>query len=889
MEPPDSGPQWIGRYKILGRLGSGGMGEVFLAWDPQLKRKVAIKRILRRSDLSPEQWERFIQEAQLAANVHHPNVVEIYDLLADHEAIVMEYIDGRTLAERLAAGQLETAQILRLALEIASGLEAAHKAGLIHRDLKAANVLITSEGHAKIGDFGLARPAVRPPEEPGLTRKGVVMGTPHAMSPEQVRGEDVDKRSDLFSLGSLCHEMLTGHPPFRGQHDLDSMWKVVNETPVHPLVARPDLPDEVADLLLQLLEKNRDDRPDSAQEVIETLERYQIASVAPKPRVEEPRVDEDYPTGEKTILELPEPREQAKQEPAPTPPVRKPPPFWTWRRFLMAAAVLLLLAVPAVLLAMFLSARNDFTPDQREGTRGKPLRVAVILKLDSTEDDLKCAAATIQSAALRALRSLEKISPIDPEEVTRVKDTPAQIGKAVFPDEILTVSVGREDGMALVTLKRTAMPSSEVLRSPPPFNVPLGRENRPALDGTVLARVREAYSNGESFSRVEEVSDADYAAFLDIQDRVDNGKALPDDLIRLEEIATSSPRFPEAAMLAARIAHSLYLARREPSYLDRAANLIEQARKLAPEDRRPLRLKLQIALTRHDLVEAETILRELERLDPSDPDLLPLRAELAEKRDDPVEASKALTEAVKRVPSWQNQYLLAEFKARQGDIEEARNQLNEIRKQFPNNSWALEKLGYLEMFYGDPGKAEQIYQSLTGYAYERVQSNLATVRVLRGQFPEAEKIYKQALADNPDHVPALINLAEVETALRKKEDAAEHYRQALSLLSRSQAGARLWPSEALEKAQCLARLNQKQEAVAIVTNLRERIDDDPQLLFQSALVLNLAGNRTAARAAAKAALAGGFASRWFSGPELTWLRRDPDFRRWFPKEAEEPG
>src|SRR5215210_4335946 len=337
-------PARIGPYLVIGRLGSGGMGEVFLAWDEKLERRVAIKRVRQDIGLSPEQRERFRREATSAAGLSHANVVQIYHLIDDPEdAIVMEYIEGQTLAERLSHERLEMPEILRLSCEIAEGLSAAHEDGLIHRDLKAANVMITGAGHAKILDFGLARPVVRGAEDPGLTQQGVTLGTCYAMSPEQARGEKVDERSDLFSFGSLFHEMLTGRPPFRGKDPLDSMRKVLTEEPVHPHVARPDLPEEAARLLVRLLKKDRNERPDSAREVITTLEHLRTAptgsqSVAPQGRVP------DFATEDTTLVEgqAPLPRDPSSSSAA---AARR-----RWGPVLLAAAALVLLVAGAVAL-----------------------------------------------------------------------------------------------------------------------------------------------------------------------------------------------------------------------------------------------------------------------------------------------------------------------------------------------------------------------------------------------------------------------------------------------------------------------------------------------------------------------------------------------------------
>src|SRR2546427_2188956 len=223
----------LGPYEIIGPIGAGGMGEVYRGRDPRLNRTVAIK-------ISKEQFsERFEREAQAVASLNHPHICTLYDVGPNY--LVMELVDGATLAERIADGPLDLAEALAIARQIAEALEAAHEKGVIHRDLKPANVKLTVEGQVKVLDFGLAKmmeagsssgdPSVSPTLTMGATLGGMILGTACYMAPEQARGSIVDKRADIWAFGGVLFEMLTGKCAFGGATTTDVLAAVVRADP----------------------------------------------------------------------------------------------------------------------------------------------------------------------------------------------------------------------------------------------------------------------------------------------------------------------------------------------------------------------------------------------------------------------------------------------------------------------------------------------------------------------------------------------------------------------------------------------------------------------------------------------------------------------------------
>lgn len=280
-KPLDSGDM-LGPYRVEALLGAGGMGEVYRASDTRLNRIVAIKLLPRESTADPERRQRLLREARAASALNHPNIVTLHDF-ATHDGrdyLVMEYVAGKPLEKLITPKPPPFAEALRFARQIAEGLAAAHAAGIVHRDMKPGNVVVSADGHAKILDFGLAKLFDRAPIdddatqtlETTLTETGVVMGTPSYMSPEQACGKPLDHRTDIFSLGVILYELLAGSRPFRGATHLETMQAIVEISPT-PL----DVPRELGEIVDKALAKTPSDRYQHAGDMALDLKRFQNA------------------------------------------------------------------------------------------------------------------------------------------------------------------------------------------------------------------------------------------------------------------------------------------------------------------------------------------------------------------------------------------------------------------------------------------------------------------------------------------------------------------------------------------------------------------------------------------------------------------------------------
>jgi serine/threonine protein kinase len=276
----------LGPYETEELLGSGGMGVVYRARDVRLGRSVALKVLKQELTTDGDRKKRFLQEARSVSAVTHPAIAQVYDV-GEFEGVTymaMEYVDGRTLREVIARRELDLLAALEIGIQVSEGLAAAHGAGLVHRDIKSENIMVTPSGHAKVLDFGLAKlmdSFLQAPDASGLsemetmakTQVGTVLGTIAYMSPEQARGRAVDHRSDLFSMGIVIYEMVTGELPFKGDSPLDTMHAIAFEEVPPVTIVRKNLPPELQRILSRCLRKKPDDRYPDAKSLSNDLKR----------------------------------------------------------------------------------------------------------------------------------------------------------------------------------------------------------------------------------------------------------------------------------------------------------------------------------------------------------------------------------------------------------------------------------------------------------------------------------------------------------------------------------------------------------------------------------------------------------------------------------------
>ncbi|HEY0348817.1 MAG TPA: protein kinase, partial [Pyrinomonadaceae bacterium] len=348
----------LGRYEIRAHIGTGGMGEIYLAQDVELERILALKILPAEFASDPSRMRRFIQEARAASGLNHPNILTIYEI--NHEGttpfIATEFIDGLTLRKRIKRGAVPVMEALDTAIQIASALDAAHRAGIVHRDVKPENVMLRKDGYVKVLDFGLARPTEQ--HEVGTeaatlvnTEIGMIVGTASYMSPEQARGQRVDARSDIFSLGMVIYEMLAGRSPFIGATNSDIVASILKEDPPRLTDLSPDTPSAFERIVNRALTKDKDERYQTVAELLSDLKQLEQNLDFEIQKDSSERANSEVGGGAVTA-EMPARAFTADQPPAKSTSASTIAPVLVARRHL--ARNLILIALPVIALMAYL-------------------------------------------------------------------------------------------------------------------------------------------------------------------------------------------------------------------------------------------------------------------------------------------------------------------------------------------------------------------------------------------------------------------------------------------------------------------------------------------------------------------------------------------------------
>jgi serine/threonine-protein kinase len=837
-------PERLGRYRVVRTIGRGGMGEVFEGLDERLQRPVAIKGVLQDRP-TPDRRSRLEREAMAVASLSHPAVTHIYEIISEDERdwVVMEYVDGRSLADIVDSGPLPPAEVARIGAEVADALAEAHAKGIIHRDIKTENVMITATGRVKVLDFGLAlwSKPLGLPQDQRITGAGMVVGTAKAMSPEQAADRPLDGRSDIFSLGSMLYECATGRPAFQGDSPVDTMLKVARAE--YPPLAEtaPHLPAELARIIERCLALKPEDRFPSAQALAAALRPIAAGSL----------------TG---VL-----------EPAGmTATYRRP-----LRPWVVGAAIIATMAVAAVGAIW----SGVFTPR-------RSLTVAVLPPQVVGSAGLEVAAAAVHDAIVARLASVPRLEVVTGREArlaAREHEGITAIAQALGVQEVIEATFTQTDPEtpARVALSRAAGATGRVVWS---ATLEVGTSDLLLLQDRIATALADAYQGfgltGDMPPR--HVSEEALRVFLQYRARLDAGtvsRAMEEEVALLEEAVRLAPRFAEAYLALADLHRYLFEVTRRAAHREAAQQALERAARLRADDPDITRSRARLALANGDSAAALEAARALVTARAGDSSAWYLLALALNGVQRYAEAERAFARSLALRPSRATERARISARVNRGDYQGARELLQPLLVAHPDDLLALARLAEVEMYSGRHAEAEQLYHQLTerrGTAGDFI--NLGVCAFFQKRYDEARQAWERAAALAPEFALARANLGD---ALLWSGDAVGAQAAYLSALELAEAeiAAGIRRHDVLEtRARCLAHLGRGPEAVLAVNEALAEHPDHPQTRYVAALVFALTGDTTSALVWTQKARELHVPAIWFSGPEFASLRNDPRFQ-----------
>ncbi|MFQ5789356.1 MAG: tetratricopeptide repeat protein [Acidobacteriota bacterium] len=841
----------IGPYRILGELGSGGMGQVLLAEDTRLGRKVALKRLPDSLVDSSPSRRRLMQEARAVAHLTHPNIAAVHDVIEvdDKLHIVMEYVPGETLATQLIRGPLPPEQVRQIGLQLASALAEAHSQGIIHRDLKPANVALTQLGNVKILDFGLAKRFAYESEgtsatKDPLTRRGEILGTPGYMAPEQLVGKAVDHRCDIYALGVLLFELLTGRRPFLGGGHGEQAYAAMMEPAPRASDIKPGVPLQLSDVVERAMAKEPEKRYAAAKDVYEALASLDDGSEGVTLSKAHARSPSAVSTG----------------------PLRRA----LGRR---KASIVVGILAAAVALAVLIP---RWIPKE---TLHPIVAVLPLVNLsgDSSIDHIGVGIAHTLITNLAAIRSVTVVSRSATREYAGETAGVPAVADVLGATHVVNGSVQSASGRLQITLNLVGADDTviwgetfhgtqdDLFALQRRLSQGLGRALR--LDLTPDARRRlesVPTSNREAYAEYIQAR-----AFLERPDVSEN----TDRAIELFRSATEKdPQFVLAYAGLGEAYWEHYRQTSETSWTDKAREATEEASRLDP-DHPAVRYSLAIIYDgtgRSD--EAIDQLRHALELQPNLDDAHRLLGTILAKRGDLDEAVEELQEAIALRPNfWGHRRSLGMAYYNAGRYPEAADAFRRVTELQPDLPWGHQWLGVAYHAMGDLAWAVPSYEEAIRLGPSPASySNLGTIYYRQGKYDEAATAYERAIELNPNSARSHRNLGDAYQRMGRVEDARASY---LRAMEQAREQLRVNPRSARSMGALAvyeAKLGRRSEALTDAARAVDLAPGDPETHYQKAVVHALVGEAQEAIQALEEALAYGYSP--------TEASEDDDFR-----------
>lgn len=863
VDPLNLTGRQVTHYQILEPLGGGGMGIVYRAHDVKLDRPVALKFLLPHSHASEEAKRRFIREAKAASALDHSNIATVHEIDETEDGqlfIAMAYYEGETLKQKIARGPLEAEEAVDYAVQMAEGLQRAHQAGIVHRDIKPANVLVTQEGTVKLVDFGLAKAAA----QTQLTTAGATLGTVAYMSPEQVQGRAVDARSDLWALGVVLYEMLTGERPFRGEHEQAIVYSIRNDPPVPIGDRRDDIPPALQAIVDRCLQKAPADRYPTAAEVKADLQQVMRTSTGESLR----------PSGYTT------------------PPRR---PAWTRRIAGGLAGIVVVLLV----LWAFPPTREALIVDPGLSTEDVPLGpdpqadqgMVVLPCVNGGRDRANQVLCTGLMATLMdqlvQLQGPLKVWVVPAEEIRRRRATePIEAQQWYNADWVLSGTVQRDDErmradltlsdgsrrpvdtvtLDVPTANLTALPNDAIARVARLLGVtlPLQRLKAQVTSGTVVPRAYEAYLQGQGHLWTYKSTEHLDAAIASFQRAIEDDPAYD---LAYAELGRSYWRKYEASQDTQWVATAV-------QYVERALDLNDQL----DSAHEMLGLIYQRAGQYEKAVRA---FQQALAFNPNRAETYRHLAQTYEAQGNLEKAESTFQRVVYRWPEyWVGYNDLGLFYARHGRLEAATAQFRQALEITPEHYRAYNNLATLYQHMGRWEEALEMHERLVDIKPNHATySNLGTMYLQEARYADAARMYEKALALKDDNYRLWGNLAAAYDWVGLRDSAQTHYQRAAQLVEEQLKTDPRNPELLCDLGGYYAQIGKKDTALSLTEQALVLAPDDVEVAFGAAETYEQLGQRAKALTWIEKALEGGYPLAQIErAPGLRQLRTDPQFR-----------
>ena len=828
----------FGHYEVLGPIGAGGMGEVFVARDPRLGRKVAIKMLPLRLTTERDTLTRFTQEARSASALNHPNIVTIHEVGATEGIpyIVMEYVEGQDLRSLINAGPMPVRKALDIAAQIADGLAAAHERGIVHRDLKPENIMLTRDGFVKILDFGLAKiisPSPDSPENtleldlPG-TNPGTILGTVGYMSPEQATGRRLDFRSDQFAFGAILYELVTGKPAFDGETAIDTLSAILHHDPEPVSKKNPRAPVHLQDMLKRLLAKSVDDRYSSSRDMAREL-----------------RLLRDRVAAEESGFH---PKVETQRNPM----------------VAVVAAVALAIFLAGV---VYIARQRVNAPPAPAATAPVPKKYLAVMGFKAGDPEGQLVAEGFTETLTARLARYPNVQVMRPEPGEAETADPREAARNLGANLVLSGVMQRVGERIRVTY--TVVDAST------------GRRWNELVDGTasnlfgvqdeVADSVARNLDLGTSAVRVAldpAVSQRRYLEALGHLRRYDNEQSLESAITILEDLGPS----PTVQAALARAYLLKYQTTREPQY---AASANEAAVKALESDPQSLDVNVTLGDLRRmtgrhrEAIDAYT--RVLSQQANNADAILGL-ADTYAASGDVRRAEEAYKRAIALQPNYWGAYnLLGTFYFGQSRYADAIPQFQRVIQLVPDNEFGYNNLAAMYQLLGRYDEAVRVtQQSIQRKPSAQAYSNLGTLYYYMGRFKDAAAAGEKAVQLTPNDPIYWRNLGDVYRWIPGQEaKAREAHARAVELCDNA---LRINNNDALAhrtRASALAKLGRHQQARAAILRALEIEPKRASSVYEAAVIANIAKADDEAGARLEQAIRLGYS--------VEDIKRDPEF------------